>query len=138
MAAMEREFPAEAGSLYGALAFAGEAAVAAGLDLADIPKLELALEEILVNVCNYAYDPGQRGHMTLRVDASEGSVVVEVEDAGREFEPPVEVPAAEGTPLADVPVGGVGVFLAGAMVDELSYRRESGHNIVRLVMRAAG
>ncbi len=133
---MTRDFPAGLESLYEALEFVRHAAIEAGLDPRDAQGLELALEEILVNVCNYAYEPGQEGLMRIRVGAEEGRVVVEVEDWGREFTPPRGGPAAhEATCVDEAPIGGLGVFLAGQMLDELTYRREEQRNIVRMTMR---
>ena len=138
MTETSRDFPAKLDVLHEALAFAQEAAVQAGLGPSAAGKLELALEEILVNVCSYAYDPGQDGQMTLRVTGTDSEVVVEVEDAGREFQAPSQAPVAlGGASIEDIPIGGLGIFLAGAMVDELTYRREGGRNIVRLAVRTA-
>jgi serine/threonine-protein kinase RsbW len=136
---MTRDFPAESDSLHEALVFARDAALEAGLDPAGAGRLELALEEILVNICNYAYEPGQPGRMTIAVTGGNGQVSVEVEDAGRDFTPPsVEPAAGKATSVEDVPVGGLGIFLAREMVDGLTYRREGQRNRVRLVMRTAG
>lgn len=135
---MMRDLPAELGSLEEALVFAREAADEAGLEPGAIAKLELALEEIVVNVSSYAYEPGEAGRMVLRAATGAGEFVVEVEDAGREFLAPSRTPVAkEAASVEDVPTGGLGIFLAGAMVDELTYRREGSHNIVRLVVRLA-
>jgi serine/threonine-protein kinase RsbW len=139
VAGMTRDFPAELEFLLEALAFVRAAAPVAGLEQTAAARLELALEEILVNVCGYSYEPGQAGRMTLRVSGDDGEVVVEVEDTGREFTPPsLEPVARDASTLDDVPIGGLGIFLAAEMVDELIYRREGQRNIVRLVMRTAG
>lgn len=107
--------------------------------LAEIPfsieektKLDMAVEEIFVNIYNYAYGEGTgqvviKGVLSL---APPYTLTVVFEDRGVEFNP-----LARETPdlTPDVrrrTVGGLGIFLARSMADEISYERRDGKNIL--------
>jgi serine/threonine-protein kinase RsbW len=71
--------------------------------------LNLALEEVVANVIMHAYPQG--GAHEIRVQRTEPNVAL---------------------PLAQRPVGGLGIFLVRRIMDELRYSREAGRN--RLTM----
>jgi serine/threonine-protein kinase RsbW len=102
-------------------------AEAAGLEAADMDKLDLVLEEILVNIARYAYEAGS-GEVDVAYSTQAGSLLVEVTDRGRSFNPLEAAPPDLALGLADRPVGGLGVLLVKQIVGSLSYRREDGQN----------
>ena len=102
-------------------------AEAAGLEAADMDKLDLVLEEILVNIARYAYEAGG-GEVDVAYSTHAGSLLVEVTDRGRSFNPLEAAPPDLALGLADRPVGGLGVLLVKQIVGSLSYRREDGQN----------
>jgi serine/threonine-protein kinase RsbW len=102
-------------------------AEAAGLQPADIDKLDLVLEEILVNIARYAYEAGS-GEVDVAYSTHTGSLLVEVTDRGRSFNPLEAAPPDLVLGLADRPLGGLGVLLVKQIVGSLSYRREEGQN----------
>jgi len=109
--------------------FVRAGAQAAGLDSMDMDKLELVLEEILVNVARYAYE-GEAGEVAVAYAANGDTLLVEITDWGRSFNP-LEAAAPDLTlGLADRPVGGLGLLLVKQMVGSLGYRRKEGQNIV--------
>jgi serine/threonine-protein kinase RsbW len=133
--------PAAMPSLMQFHEFAHEGARRAGLSEAQVHKLDLLLEELLVNVIHYAYPPGEAGEAAMGYAAMGYAVVepqclrVEIEDAGKEFNP-LE---AEDPDLAlsteDRPIGGLGIYLVKTMADSVSYRREDGKNILAFQLR---
>ena len=93
--------------------------------------LRLAVEEIVVNVMNYAY-PDQEG--TVRLDVrSDGQVVhITVKDDGIPFDP-TEVELADTTlSVEERPIGGLGIFLARGLVDSIHYERIEDQNVFTL------
>jgi len=117
-------------SLQAFLEFARAGASRAGLAPAEKDKLDLVLEELLVNVARYAYQP-ESGEVELAyaVDGA-GALMVEISDKGRVFNP-LEEPAPDLTrALADRPVGGLGVFLVRQLAGSITYRRTEGRNTV--------
>ena|ERR1700687_1766646 len=101
------------------------------------PKLifavTLALDEIVTNVISYAYDDGKEHDILVRLLRGTDDLTVEVEDAGRPFNPLTARVPDLNTQLADREVGGLGIHLVRKLMDDLEYRREQGKNI--LVMR---
>ncbi|MFP4528951.1 MAG: ATP-binding protein [Candidatus Kapaibacterium sp.] len=95
--------------------------------------VNLALEELITNVISYAYDDDARHLIGLAFEFKDGKVDIEIADNGREFDPFEEAakPDLDAAP-EDRPIGGLGVHFVKQMMDEYSYSRKNGKNIVRL------
>ena len=134
---VERWFPANARELHNVLTFVSEAARPTGLGAQQASRLELALEEALVNVCSYAYPDG-RGEVVVRVQAGKDRVIVELEDGGAPFDPLSLAEPDVQAPLEERAPGGLGILLVRRMMDEVRYRRDGDRNVLTLVLRRAG
>jgi len=101
-----------------------------------IPEIELATEEALVNIFNYAYTGREPGDVEVRCQAEgEGRLIVEFRDSGSPFDVTALADPDLDAPLPERKVGGLGIFLIRKMVDEVLYRREEGHNVLTFVLR---
>jgi anti-sigma regulatory factor (Ser/Thr protein kinase) len=100
------------------------------LDEEDRLKVELALHEICVNIVRYAYPPGHKGDMLVRIWRGDGSLFIEVRDRGipfnpvRKKNPDLVLKIRRGKP------GGLGVYFFKTLMDGLSYRRTGGQNVL--------
>ncbi|HOU32674.1 MAG TPA: ATP-binding protein [Synergistaceae bacterium] len=96
--------------------------------------LDLAVEEIVVNICSYAYEipPGE---ITVRVEETEDSLGVEFIDNGVPFDPLAAEEPDVTRPLADRDQGGLGILLVRRVMDEVHYRREGGRNCLRIAVK---
>jgi anti-sigma regulatory factor (Ser/Thr protein kinase) len=104
-----------------------------GLSPEIVFKLNLALEEVVVNIISHAYDDEDEHQIAIRVALDGEGVSVRVEDDGRAFNP-LDAPTPDlGLGLAERPIGGLGVHIVRSVMDALEYRREDGRNI--LIMR---
>jgi anti-sigma regulatory factor (Ser/Thr protein kinase) len=117
--------------------FVRSGAEAVGLDSADMNKLELVLEEILVNIARYAYEDGA-GDVEVAYSTQGGSLLVEITDGGRSFNPLESAPPDLALGLADRPIGGLGVLLVRQIVGSLRYRRQDGQNKLSFQFPGAG
>ncbi len=106
-----------------------------GLEEAKRMKLDLALEEILVNIVKYAYPHDTAGKITVScglTTASEKTVfTVEITDTGRPFDVTADAPPADTD--ADIDhrrIGGLGVLLVKKTMDMVSYRRVNNKNVL--------
>jgi anti-sigma regulatory factor (Ser/Thr protein kinase) len=99
---------------------------------------DLALEEHLTNIRNYAYENGSRHSIRVRLEVESGYLTVEVEDDGKAFDPLQVPPANTSLPLEKKPVGGLGVHLIRKFMDDVHYRREADKNILRMRKRLDG
>ena len=98
-------------------------------------SLNLALEEGVSNVILYAYPEGTNGTVQI-VANSDGQVLVfTITDQGKAFDP-TQVKEADITLSAEErAIGGLGIFIVNQIMDNVSYRRENGQNILMLTKR---
>jgi len=102
-------------------------------------KIELAAEEVLVNIIRYAYSEGSPGDVELRGRVvSEDEFMLEFEDGGVPFDPTSIPPPDVNLSLSRREPGGLGFFLVRKMVNEVRYRRERNRNILTFLMRKSG
>ena len=100
-----------------------------------VQAADLALEEHLTNVMNYAYDDGAEHKIIVRLQASAADLVIEVEDDGKPFDPTQAPHVDTSLPLNQKPIGGLGIHLIRRSMDEMGYERRDDRNIVRMVKR---
>ena len=102
-------------------------------------EIEIAAEEVLVNIIRYAYSEGSPGDVELRGRVvSEDEFMLEFEDGGVPFDPTSIPPPEVNLSLSRREPGGLGFFLVRKMVNEVRYRRERNRNILTFLMRKSG
>jgi len=106
------------------------AAAQAGLDRKRSYRLELAVDEIATNIVNHGYqEAGRTGDVVTRATIDEKALTITLEDTAVPFDPRrLRRPEQIDLPLAERPIGGLGVFLAIENVDEFRYEYVDGHN----------
>ena len=115
--------------------FIDTAAEETDLDPSLTMSLNLALEEAVVNVMNYAYPPGQAGTVDIEMVVSDTSLVFVISDAGRPFDP-TQAAEADTTLSADErPIGGLGIYLVRHLMDDIRYERLDDRNVLTLTKR---
>ncbi|MDR0404495.1 MAG: ATP-binding protein [Oscillospiraceae bacterium] len=92
-------------------------------------NLDLVVEEIFVNVSNYSY-PNKEGVLTVKcdIDNDTNTFIMEFIDSGVKFNP-----LKVGDPDLNLnekerQVGGLGIFLAKKLTDEIFYSHEDNKN----------
>lgn len=124
-------------------------------------RLNLMLEELLVNVVSYAYPSekagdekiggekvgGERASERIIVTVSFakdggseneggfGVLAVDIEDGGRPFDPTVSSAPDTDAPLDSRPIGGLGIHLVKSLAASMDYRREQNRNHLRFTLR---
>ena len=98
-------------------------------------RMQLAVDELLVNVADYAFaGVAHEPHIRLVASVTRGKFTVTISDNGNAFDPLNEAPVPDTTLVAeDRPNGGLGVYLAKRLVSEISYKRSDGRNRITLV-----
>jgi serine/threonine-protein kinase RsbW len=116
------------------LRFVADRAQQQGLPSKRIRDIELALEEAIVNICQYAY-PEETGDLEVActVDAQQ-RFLIEIVDQGRPFDPLLLEAPSLTDDIANRQVGGLGVFLIRKLMDDVAYRRENDQNILQLIV----
>lgn len=109
-----------------------------GLEEGQVIKLDLALEEIMVNIVKYAY-PENEADGNIRVACGQRTAlertmfVVEITDIGR----PVDVTGDAPQPdieadIDDRKIGGLGISRVKKTMDTVAYRRVKNKNILTI------
>ncbi|MBQ9042737.1 MAG: ATP-binding protein [Eggerthellaceae bacterium] len=118
------------------------------LERRDAPKsvynpLDIAAEELFVNVCHYAYPdatPDNPGEVRIDVkyDDNPPLLAVTISDDGIPYNPlekPDAATADEYAGIADIPIGGLGILMAKNSVDDMTYERVGDSNVLTFVKR---
>ena len=105
---------------------------AMGFDDTTTMQMNLALEEAVVNVMNYAYPEGSYGTVNIEVQANDVRVKFVISDNGKRFDP-TSVAAVDTTLSAEErSIGGLGIFLVRQLMDSVNYERIGGFNVLTL------
>jgi serine/threonine-protein kinase RsbW len=110
--------------------FVRSGAVAAEVPADELEKLDLVLEEILVNIARYAYPAGNGAAEVAFAPDGPGKLYVEISDWGNDFNPLDVEPPDFSRGLAERPIGGLGVFLVRSLVSDIAYRRDTDRNVL--------
>ena len=110
----------------------------AELDLLDCsPKakmqIDLAVEEIFVNVAHYAYAPGT-GEITIGIDSQirPSKITITFSDHGAPYDP-LSKPDPDVTLSAEERrIGGLGIYLVKKNMDEMKYEYLNGKNVLTI------
>lgn len=96
-------------------------------------QVEMAVEEIYVNIVEYAYVP-ETGEVEICCDLSREplQLVIEFRDGGKPFDPLAHPEANIGASAEAREIGGLGIFMTRKLMDEAEYRYENGKNILTL------
>ena len=101
-------------------------------NMEDTMSLNLALEEAVVNVMNYAYPKGTVGTVTIDAEASDERLKFVITDQGAPFDPTAKENADITLSVEDRPIGGLGIFLVRQLMDSINYERVNGCNVLTL------
>jgi serine/threonine-protein kinase RsbW len=105
-----------------------------GFDVEESNKIELAVDEACTNVIEHAYqhDDSKNIDIAIKIDYQKFTVVVT--DKGKSFRfDELEMPNMKQY-LAELRVGGLGIYLMKTLMDEVDYQSKPGvKNEVRMV-----
>jgi anti-sigma regulatory factor (Ser/Thr protein kinase) len=127
--------PAQLAAVAEGLAFVLERAAAVGISPTRAAEIELALEEALVNICQYAYDDSP-GTVEIRCTQDEAQqFLIDLIDTGQPFNILTLPPPDLSADIAQRPVGGLGVLFIRTLMDRVTYRRHGNQNILQLAVQ---
>ena len=94
-------------------------------------QIDVALEELFVNIAHYAYQKGT-GEAEIRLNVTSDSVEITLIDSGIPYNP-LEKPDPDVTLSAkDRAIGGLGIFMSKKLMDHISYEHTDGKNILTI------
>lgn len=102
-------------------------------------QVELAVEEIFVNIANYAYAP-KEGTATISVDLTGDGALLRIvfKDSGTPYDPLAKEDPDVTLSAQDRAIGGLGIFMTKKSMDNVSYEYKDGQNILTLEKRIVG
>ncbi|SEA93739.1 Anti-sigma regulatory factor (Ser/Thr protein kinase) [Pseudobutyrivibrio sp. ACV-2] len=105
----------------------------AGCSMKEQMKISVAVEEIFVNIANYAYgDSVGNAEIDIDVDNDKKSIVILFKDCGTPYNP-LEHEDPDTTLSADErEIGGLGILIVKKSMDEVSYQYKDGKNILTI------
>ena len=95
-------------------------------------QLNLALEEAVANVVNYAYPEGTDGTVDIDAKRKGNSISFVISDSGKAFDPTARENVDISAGVRERPVGGLGIHLIRKIMDTVSYERRDGKNILTI------
>ncbi|MBR1773713.1 MAG: SpoIIE family protein phosphatase [Eubacterium sp.] len=98
--------------------------------------MDIAVEEIFVNIANYAYGD-KKGMATITVEffKDPNAIKVVFEDSGTPYNP-LQKPDPDVTLSSEErQIGGLGVYMVKKSMDEMTYEYEDGKNILTIVKK---
>jgi sigma-B regulation protein RsbU (phosphoserine phosphatase) len=90
--------------------------------------IDVAVEEIFVNIANYAYKP-DKGDVAVYISTRQ-KISIKFEDKGRAYNPLEQDEPDLDKPLMERKIGGLGVFLVKKLMDDIEYARIENKNIL--------
>ena len=96
-------------------------------------QIDLAVEEIFVNIANYAYNP-ETGPATVRVEVDPDKTAVRITfiDHGVPYDPLSKSDPDISLPADERDIGGLGIFITKKFMDDVNYEYKDGQNILTL------
>ena len=116
------------GKLHHVIQIVNEELEAVDCDMRTTIQIDVAVEEIFVNIARYAYAP-ETGPVTICIDASVDKVQVTFMDGGVPFNP-LDRPDPDVTLPADKrKIGGLGIYMVKRSMDDVHYEYRDGQNV---------
>ena len=99
-------------------------------------KIDVAVEELFVNIASYAYAPGS-GSATVRMEVEEDpkTVVITFVDCGVPYDPLAKEDPDVTLSINDREIGGLGIFMVKKSMDDMIYAYENGQNVLTIRKR---
>lgn len=96
-------------------------------------QIDIAVEEIFVNIANYAYEQ-DTGKATIQVKVSEDplSVAITFIDQGVPYDPLAKADPDITLSAEERQIGGLGIFMVKKSMDDVIYEYKDGSNILTI------
>ena len=107
---------------------------AADCSMATQITIDVAVEELFVNVADYAYD-GKTGKVTVQVTMHEEPLAAEITfiDGGKPYDPLAKPDPDVTLAAKDRKKGGLGIFIVKNSMDDMKYEYRDGKNVLTLI-----
>lgn len=133
----ELKIAAAAENLDAVIAFVEEQMHLAGCPARIIAQVDMAVEEIFVNIASYAYQPGTgEAEISCTAAGEPPSVTVRFADSGRPYDPLRRADPDITLSAEERAVGGLGILMVKKLMDETAYEYVDGKNVLTIKKHA--
>ena len=96
--------------------------------------IDLAVEEIFVNICHYAYKerPEKTGNVEISISYDNSVLEISFSDNGKAFNPLQKKDPDLTLSAEERDIGGLGIFLTKKYMDNVEYEYQNGRNVLRI------
>jgi len=108
---------------------------AAGFDMGMGMKMNLAIEEAVVNVMNYAYPKDVKGTVSIDATISDKGLKFVISDNGTPFDPTAKAEVDTTLSAEERGIGGLGIHLIRQIMDSINYEYIDGRNVLTLIKK---
>lgn len=98
-------------------------------------NINLALEEAVTNVINYAYKDKNEHLINLDFSLEDSELKITITDDGIEFNPLLKEDPNTELSLEERKIGGLGIFFVKKIMDNIDYERINNKNILTLIKK---
>ena len=99
-------------------------------------QIDVAVEEIYVNIANYAYAPETgKAYISVQPDPDNASVTIEFRDNGIPFDPLAKADPDVTLSAEERNIGGLGIYMVKKSMDAMEYSRKDGQNILTITKK---
>ena len=113
-------------------AFVDEVCEGVGFDMMMTMQMNLAMEEAVVNVMQYAYPAGVSGEVHICAEANDERLKFVITDEGVPFDPTAQGEVDTTLSAEERNIGGLGIHLVRNIMDSINYERVGGKNVFTL------
>jgi serine/threonine-protein kinase RsbW len=103
-----------------------------GLDMELQMNLNLVMEEMVSNVIFYAYPKQADATIELTAESDGKELTFVLSDQGRAFDPTMKKDANMDINPAERDLGGMGIFIVKNIMNEVTYQRLEGKNLLTM------
>ena len=103
-----------------------------GIDMSTTMSLNLAIEEAVVNVMDYAYPNGGKGDVYIEAECDNDVMTFIIRDNGIPFDPTKASEVDTTLSAEERPIGGLGIHLVRTIMDTEEYSYTDGQNVLTL------
>lgn len=99
-------------------------------------QLDIAVEELFVNIANYAYAP-DTGKATIRLEINEEPLSVSITfiDNGVPYDPLAKADPDITLSAEERSIGGLGIFMVKKSMDDMFYEYKDSQNVLTIVKK---
>ena len=105
-----------------------------GAAMKDIMQVGIAIEEIFVNIVNYAYAPGTTGDAKIQIEFDRDSRMFSITfaDSGVPYNPLEKKDPDVTLSAEERAIGGLGIYMTKKIMDDITYEYRDGQNVLTL------